>query len=863
MASQGYGSMGRIAGVRGRESYGQIKICGVSACVAVALGLVVLFCGSVAAVACVEVPLYANIQWSIGVRPGQWHTGDLQVCLGDKVWFKAVDDQGWEANTEDYDISTCNGEQLYDTAHYYWDYDYHGEPPEEWEWDDDDVVVSHTYSEGGTYTVYLLTHDDAGGCYVDDNDQVDPFDSVVVTVDNTPPIVAITSPTGTEWHMACVESSIWISGIAEDPEIGILDGSVDIKIGEEAPWTDVDCYNTDSHVWFHEWHSPPSGNTTIYVRATNNCGNSTTISPVVTVTWVSVMHVSKSGNDYSGTTWALAWTAIQAGISSSIAHTEVWVAAGEEYTGAISLANGVAVYGGFRSCQVLHPQTVREQRDWKANECVISIAENTTASVVTAGETCISTDTRLDGFTIQNGTGRDDYWYQCGGGIFCEAGARPVITNNVIRENSAGYGGGIYCLGDDRDEPSATITNNVIANNTGAQGPGIDACHCAPTITNNTIVYNGSSDYETGAIHCYDANATIANNIIAFNTADYATANYAVYASNTCTPTLANNCIFPYDVGYFGVSAGASDTWINPRLTSDCHLQRYSPCIGAGYNGADELPSIDMDGQPRIQPADDPNAKVDIGADESEWSAPVIPPGMYRVGFLYDLCYSNTAVDTRAYIDEYLSRIDEEHDVNHNVLYDRIGDIEESGIDDSFNVVFVALPLPDHPTQAECEALDAFLDSGRQKRVVLIGDYSAFYWTYNERLNSVAQALGMSATFNTRGWGEDLYDYDLYFGYDRHCAVDQSHYLITPDVSYLWDASTSVFEMGSGASWLAHTVQAPALAWIVEDDTAAAGSIVAIHDSSLMHPAYNDEHDTPVPCRNFKFVHNLCTIFPQ
>ena len=84
-------------------------------------------------------------------------------------------------------------------------------------------------------------------------------------------------------------------------------------------------------------------------------------------------------------------------------------------------------------------------------------------------------------------------------------------------------------------------------------------------------------------------------------------------------------------------------------------------------------------------------------------------------------------------------------------------------------------------------------------------------------------------------------------------------------MSYLWDDFTSVFQVGSGASPIAYTGAAPHLPWIVVDDAATPGSIVAIHDCSMMEPAYNDEqgHDPMPACRNFKFVHNLCTIFPQ
>ena len=61
---------------------------------------------------------------------------------------------------------------------------------------------------------------------------------------------------------------------------------------------------------------------------------------------------------------------------------------------------------------------------------------------------------------------------------------------------------------------------------------------------------------------------------------------------------------------------------------------------------------------------------------------------------------------------------------------------------------------------------------------------------------------------------------------------------------------------------LAYINQAPTLPWIVEEDTAAAGSRILIHDSCIMLPDYNDVYDT-VPDKNFQFISNLCTIFPE
>jgi len=77
-------------------------------------------------------------------------------------------------------------------------------------------------------------------------------------------------------------------------------------------------------------------------------------------------------------------------------------------------------------------------------------------------------DTILSGFTIMNGTGTHLDWERKGGGIYCYD-TSPTIEKNIIRNNSAdgdmdvtGYGGGIACDG----SSSPMIRENIITENT-------------------------------------------------------------------------------------------------------------------------------------------------------------------------------------------------------------------------------------------------------------------------------------------------------------------------------------------------------------------------------------------------------------
>jgi len=120
-----------------------------------------------------------------------------------------------------------------------------------------------------------------------------------------------------------------------------------------------------------------------------------------------------------------------------------------------------------------------------------------------SGET---SDSVLQGFTIQRGyaTGpnEEDRW---GGGICCVASS-PTITGNKIFDNGAtnSRGGGIYCR-----DASPVITGNTISENTN----GIGCYQASPLITGNKI----SDNYRYGGIYCYESSPEIMENTISGN----------------------------------------------------------------------------------------------------------------------------------------------------------------------------------------------------------------------------------------------------------------------------------------------------------------------------------------------------------
>lgn len=235
-------------------------------------------------------------------------------------------------------------------------------------------------------------------------------------------------------------------------------------------------------------------------------------------------------------------------------------------------------------------------------------------------------------------------------------------------------------------------------------------------------------------------------------------------------------------------------------------------------------------------------------------------PSYVRVGFLYDLCYEALPPsNVRTFVDEYLTRIDQ---ADEYISYQRImGTAFTIGDLSPFDTVFLVLPV-DNLGQQQLTALHDFVEAGRQKRIVLVGEWNPGWSDYNQRLNSIVGAAGlaMGTRFSTSGGVIDE-------GIDRNrlCGVNSDHCLAM-GVTNLWDAATGTFASGweAYARPLTFVSNSATVPWIVEEDTSDAGSRILIHDSSMFQPDYNNEpgRDT-VPDKNFKLIQNLCTMFPD
>ena len=155
-----------------------------------------------------------------------------------------------------------------------------------------------------------------------------------------------------------------------------------------------------------------------------------------------------------------------------------------------------------------------------------------------------------------------------------------------------------------------------------------------------------------------------------------------------------------------------------------------------------------------------------------------------RVGFLYDLCVDTASKNM---IDGFL--LDEILSFSSDVVYNpsTTGHVTwPSGSDRDtvlaqltpFNVILLVLPQR-ALTTAENQAMEEYAN-GFQKRVVFVGDYSPYYATQVDYLNSAMTAQGMYSQFFH-------HNYDASQDYSRHCLPQSPGNCLTQGVNYLWD----------------------------------------------------------------------------
>jgi hypothetical protein len=384
-----------------------------------------------------------------------------------------------------------------------------------------------------------------------------------------------------------------------------------------------------------------AGATTIYVRASASGAN-------------------------NGTSWANAYTDLQAALATAVATDEIWVAAGTykptvtppaDRTISFALKNGVGVYGGFAGTE-----TMRSQRNPTINVTILSgdigtagVATDNSYHVVTSDSTVTATGI-LDGFTVTAGradgpgdpTDRGgavyinlgsptfigcifsgNYAGNRGAGVRVAAGS-PTFTNCTFQGNfseSAGAGLSAASVGS-MQVRSCVFRSNTVNNSTG--GGGIEATDNT-TVVNSVVAQNSPNGMNfLGGGNSF-INTTVANNAsygIALFANPNSIVNSIIYGNPTGTIFLGISGIAT--VSYSDVQGGFAGTGnidANPLFVSapaNLKLGSGSPAIDAGNNAA--VPggvTTDVAGLPRF--FDDPGAP-NVGAG----TPPLVDMGAYE-----------------------------------------------------------------------------------------------------------------------------------------------------------------------------------------------------------------------------------------
>lgn len=304
-------------------------------------------------------------------------------------------------------------------------------------------------------------------------------------------------------------------------------------------------------------------------------------SPALTQTvdaHVSPQYVSPNGSDSNSGTQAAPKLTIQAAINATLSGDTVIVEDGT-YTG----PSDVDLDFGGRNILVT-----------SQNGAALTIIDcGGTSSVSHRGFNLHYGETNavINGLTVKNG-----YEVSSGGGIFVGNGSMLTVSNCVVTNSSAYYGGGLYSSG------SLTVDNCLFESNSAFYGGG--ACNDnggASAFTNCTFTGNSSNITSGGGGVCgFGGSVLLSNTVLFGDTGGNEIEN--AYGLNEVT---ASYC----DIQ--GNYVGTGNINADPLFFSatDLHLQSGSPCLGTGT--ASGAPAMAIDGKTRPNPPS-------IGAYEAE-----------------------------------------------------------------------------------------------------------------------------------------------------------------------------------------------------------------------------------------------------
>lgn len=209
-----------------------------------------------------------------------------------------------------------------------------------------------------------------------------------------------------------------------------------------------------------------------------------------------------------------------------------------------------------------------------------------------------------------------------GGGISINGGGSVTVRGNIIRGNTSSWGGGIAMIND--GFPAPRIVQNLIVENKASNGGGIYTVSNPEALTNNTIVDNDAPIGSGIDFRTFYVGNNVFNNIIGGKAGQSAVTceftdlagAFAFKSNNVFNTGLA--APFGACTSQTGLNGNISvDPLFVDPASGDYHLRVGSRVIDVGNNSATALPTTDIDGNGRTLDGDgNGSATVDIGVDE-------------------------------------------------------------------------------------------------------------------------------------------------------------------------------------------------------------------------------------------------------
>jgi hypothetical protein len=326
------------------------------------------------------------------------------------------------------------------------------------------------------------------------------------------------------------------------------------------------------------------------------------------------------GPTFNGSSWADAYTTIQAAQAVAKGGDQILVSQGTYYPGAsrsssFTLVSGVDIYGGYAGYGAASPNAENPLQFTSILSGDIGTVGNNsdnTYHVVTAAD--VTTATTLDGFTITLGNANGSSTNADGGGLYASILGPTLVDCTFLNNTASNDGGGAYVAGTStNNEGSGMFFNCVFASNSATLGAGDYGNYAAQMFTNCTFTTNAASSLGR-AIYASNVAATLYNCILWADTGSSGaeintngttvTATYSdIQGGFTGTGNINSNPVFILAPG-------------NLELSSD------SPAIDAGSNAA-VAPFMVTDAADNPRVVDYPQtgsagAIVDMGAYEAQ-----------------------------------------------------------------------------------------------------------------------------------------------------------------------------------------------------------------------------------------------------